>query len=87
MCVRLNYLFSIDENFVNGQYNMDRTVLSFMIFLPYPGLESRVARFKGRCGSSAEDTGFTMFKWIIWFLREIWVGTVVPPAPAGFLSC
>ena len=65
---------------------MDQTVLSFIIFLTYPGLESRVERFKGRYGSSAGDTGFTVFKWTIWFIWTMRVGTVVPPAPAGSLS-
>ena len=66
---------------------MDQTVLSFIIFLSFPGLESRVERFKGRYGSSVDDAGFTVFKWTIWLIRTIQVGTVVPPAPEGSLSC
>ena len=66
---------------------MDQTVLSFIIFLPLPGLEIRVERFKGRYGSSVDDTGFTVFKWTIWLIRTMRVGTVVPPSLADSLSC
>ena len=58
MWVKLYYILKIDENFVKVRKNMDQIVLSLMIFLPYPGLESWVARFKGRYGSSADDTEF-----------------------------
>lgn len=53
MWVKLYYILKIDENFVKVRKNMDQIVLSLMIFLPYLGLESWVARFKGRYGSSA----------------------------------
>ena len=54
--VGLYYLLKIDENFVKRRYGSNRIVFYYFFAVPRFQKTRKIARFKGRYGSSADDT-------------------------------
>ena len=56
--------------------NIDRTLLSFMIFLSYPGFR-KPGKLQDLMDNmvQVQTIQFMVFRWTIWFIRTTQVGT------------